>query len=42
MFDIFLQVAFAILKSVLIFFVVPWLLYYRVYDYFCSQAHYSP
>ena len=42
MIDIFLQVIFAILKSVFFFFVVPWLLYHRVYDYFRSQAHYGP
>ena len=42
MLDIFLSVTYAIVKSVVFFFVVPWLLYYRVFDYFRSQAHYTP
>ena len=42
MLDLILAVLIAIAKSVFFFFIVPYLLYHRVYDYYRSQAHYKP
>ena len=41
MLDILLVVISTLLKLVFFFFVVPWILYYRVYDYFLGRIHYS-
>ena len=30
-----------LIKTIFFFFVVPWILYYRVYDYFLSRNHYT-
>ena len=41
MLEMILVVITTLLKAIFFFFVVPWIFYYRVYDYFLSRNHYS-